>query len=160
MSVIVGLSCAKAQATVDWRYTRWGMTEEQVVAASHGTARPAGPEDQSAERSRDAEVKLKAPVSWIEQSFVAFFGFDRQSHRLSSITLELQNGTKEGVAKLQDALNSLYGSPTSSVKQKDVELVVWFAGSEQIGLVRLSNPVTAVGAPVTSVSYQPLGDRR
>src|SRR5262249_22040694 len=147
-------------ATNDWRYTRWGMTEEQVVIASHDTARPAEPADQSAERSRDAEVKLRAPVTWMGQRFTAFFGFDRKTHRLSSVTLQLQAGSEEDVVRLRNALSSLYGPPSSSVKQKDVELVVWFAGSEQIGFVRLSNPATAVSAPVTSVSYQPLGDRR
>ena len=157
LSLDVVLGCTRTQTAGtagDWRYASWGMTEEQVVAASNGSAIAASPEDRSADRSLDSEVRLKAPVSWIGQSFVAFFAFNRRSERLSSVTLQLQNGPEANVGNLRDRLTSLYGSPSSSMKRQDAELTVWFVGTEQVSLARLVNPETAIGAPVASVSYQ------
>lgn len=43
-ALAAGLACLATPAAAHWEYTRWGMTQQQVVAASRGAVRalPAG----------------------------------------------------------------------------------------------------------------------
>jgi hypothetical protein len=155
LAVGVAAGCGKSPPLTDWRYTRWGMSEEQVIAASGGMAVAATPQDQPADRSRDAEVKLKAPVEWEGQPCIAFYGFDRGSHKLSSVTLQLLDTSDAAASKLRARLIAAYGTTLNSVKRPDTELLTWFVGDEMFSFVRLVDPAMAVGAPVTSVGYLP-----
>lgn len=80
----------------DWQYTKWGMTTEEVRAASNGTATaPAKPghgfEDET------TEGLLTAPYQAGRFSFNAEFLFSKDDHRLASVELHL---LQEDVSKL------------------------------------------------------------
>ena len=94
-------------------------------------------------------------MSWASETFTALYGFDSGGH-LASITLRLSRSDHHAAETVKGVLLRMYGTPQASTKDAGVELVVWMAGHEQVGFIRLTDPTTAVGAPVTSVNYQPL----
>jgi len=133
------------------------MSPSEVTAKSKGAAVPADPSDQPHERSRDNQVLLKAPVAWQGLNFTAYYAFDPRTQLLSSITFELKNASASAEAALLGILNRQYGRPYSGHEDPSTKILVWQSGPDQVSFVKLSDPKLAVGAPVTSVSYQPSG---
>jgi hypothetical protein len=149
-------ACKKAEPVVDWRYTKWHMTTAEVLAASGGKAQAADASDQHHDRSRDNRVLLKAPVNWQGLSFMAYYAFGPTDGLLESVTLELQSASASSNAKLLSLLERQYGQPYSGHEDSSTKLLVWSTTGEQISFIKLSDPQLAVGAPATSVSYQPV----
>ncbi|MFN7988651.1 MAG: hypothetical protein U0529_14340 [Thermoanaerobaculia bacterium] len=149
-------ACQKAEPVVDWRYTKWHMTAAEVRTASGGKAQTADASDQAHDRSRDNRVLLKAPVTWQGLGFMAYYAFGPTDGLLESVTLELQNASASSNAKLLSLLERQYGQPYSGHEDPSTKLLVWGTTGEQVTFIKLSDPQLAVGAPATSVSYQPL----
>lgn len=118
--IVLALACCGASAAqADWKYTKWGMTPQQVVRASTNLARPGSdPRPDS-----DGNVsKLVAPYQSGKFVFEAQFGFDT-AQRLSSVTLVLNDKSasmhmgadmKMGQGQchdLQMRVNAEYGPP-------------------------------------------------
>jgi len=79
--------CGVSAAKADWKYTKWGMTPQQVVSASKNLAR----EGSDLRPDSDGNVsKLVAPYRSGKFAFEAQFGFD-EADRLSSVTLVLND---------------------------------------------------------------------
>ncbi|MFO1183940.1 MAG: hypothetical protein U1E56_04055 [Bauldia sp.] len=84
-TVLALACCAASAAEADWEYTKWGMSPQQVVAASKNLAK------ESTDLSRDSDgnvTKLIAPYQGGKFSFEAQFAFD-PSDKLASVTLVL-----------------------------------------------------------------------
>lgn len=67
------LACSVVPAAADWQYTQWGMTPDQVAAASDDAARP------NADRALDIgglKAALTAPYQGASLPFTAVFLFD------------------------------------------------------------------------------------
>ena len=67
------LACSSVPAAADWQYTQWGMTLDQVRAASGDAARP------NPDRALDAgslKAALTAPYQGASLPFTAVFYFD------------------------------------------------------------------------------------
>jgi hypothetical protein len=86
--IVLALACCGASAAkADWKYTKWGMTPQQVVSASNNLAR----EGSDLRPDSDGNVsKLVAPYQSGKFPFEAQFGFDA-ADRLSSVTLVLND---------------------------------------------------------------------
>jgi hypothetical protein len=86
--IVLALACCGASAAkADWKYTKWGMTPQQVVSASNNLAR----EGSDLRPDSDGNVsKLVAPYKNGIFPFEAQFGFDA-ADRLSSVTLVLND---------------------------------------------------------------------
>src|ERR1700744_5844671 len=85
--VLVLACCGTSAARADWKYTKWGMTPEQVVSASTNLAK----EGSDPRPDSDGNVsKLVAPYQSGKFAFEAQFGFDA-ADRLSSVTLVLDD---------------------------------------------------------------------
>jgi hypothetical protein len=85
--VLVLACCGTSAARADWKYTKWGMTPEQVVSASTNLAK----EGSDPRPDSDGNVsKLVAPYQSGKFAFEAQFGFDA-ADRLSSVTLVLND---------------------------------------------------------------------
>jgi hypothetical protein len=118
--IVLALGCCVASvAKADWRYTKWGMTPQQVVSASKNLAR----EGSDLRPDSDGNVtKLVAPYQNGKFPFEAQFGFDA-ADRLSSVTLVLNDKSAsmdmgadmnmdQGVCQhLQVSVNTAYGPP-------------------------------------------------
>jgi hypothetical protein len=85
--VLVLACCCASAAKADWKYTKWGMTPQQVLSASNNLAR----EGSDLRPDSDGNVsKLVAPYQSGKFPLEAQFGFDT-ADRLSSVTLVLND---------------------------------------------------------------------
>jgi hypothetical protein len=149
-------ACRQSEPVAEWRYTKWGMSADEVRAASGGKAVPADSQDQSSDRARDTQVLLKAPVTWAGMEFQAYYGFDRKTQRLVSVTIQLVSPSARSETQLLGVLTRLYGQPYSGHEDRSTRILVWQSGNDQLSFIKLTDPAVAVGAPATSVNYQPI----
>jgi hypothetical protein len=86
--IVLALACCGASvAQADWKYTKWGMTPQQVVSASNNLAKEGS--DLSPDSNGNVS-KLVASYQSGKFPFEAQFGFDA-ADRLSSVTLVLND---------------------------------------------------------------------
>src|ERR1700749_1019201 len=88
LGIVLAVACCGAHAArADWKYTKWGMTPQEVVSASNNQAK----EGSDLRPDSDGNVtKLVAPYQTGKFSFEAQFGFD-VTDRLASVTLVLND---------------------------------------------------------------------
>jgi hypothetical protein len=123
-ALLAGASLTLAGMTVpaaaDWQYTRWGMSPEQVVAASNGAVR-LGPPPQG--KTYD---KLTGRALGNHEAdgatFHAFFHFDA-ANGLAKVALERNSGT--ACAALQGGLAAQYGQPVKSTRNNFATIDEW-----------------------------------
>lgn len=97
--------CSPQAALADWQYTKWGMSQEEVVAAAGAT----GSTLKAINKPGYAGRILVGPYNSGRFSFQATFYFpDRDGGKLASVRLELEN--KDTCRDLSLALESAYGS--------------------------------------------------
>jgi len=83
-----------APARADWQYTRWGMTPEQVVAASHGNAL-------LVPKTRKNDDRLALGIYKVGHfEFAVFFKFGK--YGLSEVELSDVRDKKEVLQALQE----------------------------------------------------------
>lgn len=83
---IAGLLAASAPAAADWQYAKWGMTVDQLVAASKGQMKKCGAA--CTKQTTDSETALLyAPYTSGEFEFTAFAFFNNQTHKLTFVSL-------------------------------------------------------------------------
>lgn len=76
---------------------------------------------------------------------------------VASVTIQLVNPNARSESRLLELLRRAYGQPYSGHEDPSTQVLAWEAGKEQIGFIKLTGPTVAVGAPATSVNYQPVG---
>lgn len=85
----------------DWQYTKWNMSESQVIEASGGIAH---------REQRTSGNVLVAPYKTDDFAFTATFIFDKTGG-LDTVSLKLENADFVKAVKLRAALSSKYGKP-------------------------------------------------
>jgi hypothetical protein len=136
-------------AHADWQYTNWGMTLEEVLAASSGVAVRLS-EAETAAKAAPGSTRaalLKAPYASGKFQFTAYFRFDQRTGELASVELDLRQA--ELSSELLGALRQKYGEPRSEQRSQITNIVVWNADEDQISYVWLLTPMTRI-------DYQPL----
>lgn len=93
-------------AMANWQFTKWGMTPEQVIAASGGKASMTSAENLRSRSAGSLTAKVEMPYSVGEFEFRADFSFD-QNNQLAEVTLNLKKGT---MSALRVALEQKYGA--------------------------------------------------
>lgn len=93
--VLAALSTSIPTAA-DWQYTKWGMTVEEVRAASNGIA-VASAKPISGFEDETTESLLTSPYNAGRFTFTAQFLFSKDDHRLASVELVLR---QEDASKL------------------------------------------------------------
>jgi hypothetical protein len=106
-AVLLAAAISAPAAAADWQYARWGMTVEELIAASGGRVRSAtGTPSQNAWR-----LTLATGTHSTEgMRFTLRFLFGAQSRRLECVVLELQDYSQ--LARLRRRLEEIYGSPS------------------------------------------------
>lgn len=108
LMTLIALSamCLPRVSHADWQYTRWGMSPEDVMAASAGIARA------NDDRGKDAtgvfRALLKADYDALGHEFTAYFGFDA-NNQLVHIGLEPNDPSQCGAIRAD--MLSTYGPP-------------------------------------------------
>ena len=100
----------------DWQYTKWGMTVEEVIIASNGSA------IKSADTGRDViGAKSLAIAQYFAGEFVfeANFLFDRKTQKLRYVMLSLEKGNPN---LLYEALVNRYGKPVETRASDDTNI--------------------------------------
>jgi hypothetical protein len=136
-------------ALADWQYTKWGMTPEQVIAASGGKAVETTAEEQKGKHrpaGAKTDVPLKAPFESGRFRFLAFFYFSAPGGRLVGVHLELINS--ELGAELLESLRQKYGKPDIDLK-RSVSRVAWRASGDEVTYL-------AIPPNNFSINYDPL----
>ena len=135
-----------APAAADWQYTRWGMTPQQVTAASRGVAKtnPAEVSDTGTHRSERA--LLAGPYSAARMSFRAVFYFGNADKKLSKVHLILQGGAD--CTDVRAELMNLYGPPLSQA----AGVVTRWRDTKRRNTVTLAN----WGGGGCNLEYEPL----
>jgi len=107
---LIGLAPTPAKA--NWQYTTWGMTPDQVVAASNGAARLA-PEPRRLDQWR--LTLATADYSADGFAFNVRFLFGREDRRLQCVVLELRDYGQR--FRLESRLTEIYGRPADRIEE-------------------------------------------
>jgi len=121
------LCSGSAAAWADWQYTKWGMTEPQVIAASKGAA--VAPKDVKGGRIGTVNL-LSAPYRTGRYEFTAIFAFDGVTRKLATVTLKVINPS-DGYG-VKSELMGKYGKPTTRTSDGTTE---WQTDTEVITFI-------------------------
>lgn len=133
-------------AAADWQYTRWGMTPQQVIAASKGAARQNANVAVDTGTHRDERALLDAPYSAGRMSFRVQFFFSNANRRLVKVRLVLVGGAD--CSDVRADLMNVYGSPLSQA----AGVVVRWRDTKRRNTVTLAN----WGGGGCHLEYEPL----
>ena len=143
LSIALGLvvSVLSARASLaDWQYTRWGMTEAEVIEASGGLAVT---HHISVRESWGIYPDLVAPTRFGVFDYDAFFYFDDESGGLKAVRLEPP--APVWCIDVLKALMDRYGTDQETLDGK----TVWRDPPN-------NNRITLSGFSTCRVKYQPL----
>jgi hypothetical protein len=146
---LTGLLIVATPAAADWQYAKWGMTADQLTAASKGQMKRCGAACEK--QKTDAETALLyAPYTSGDLDFTAFAFFNNQTHKLSFVSLRLDDPSKSN--QLVGALRAKYGEPVNKSNTQLMSLFVWRDARDQID-VTIIGPNT--GNPLADLAYRP-----
>src|SRR5215472_17354015 len=109
-------------AHADWQYTRWGMTPEQVMAASAGQLKACD----EACKGQDTNIQIARFLGPYQSGlfkFTAYMLFDRRSNTLAQVTLGLNQPNDAGA--LIGALRLEYGEPVAIDYSKSMQVIMF-----------------------------------
>ncbi len=148
MMAAFGLLVSANPADADWQYTRWGMTPQQVVAASRGLAKPYQGDPTLA--NPKLLKKLMAPYSTSNFTFNAVFVFETTTNRLTTVHLVLSPTSR--CPDLKDAMIREYGAP--QISELGGSSATWRDSSKGNLVYYLHVPLEPGGH--CEISYRPL----
>jgi hypothetical protein len=127
---MLALAASPGQATANWEYTVWGMTPEDVAAASGGKVRVLA-------AARPDHAASPGPESMAEGRFAlgpfpmtVKFGFD-QDRRLTMVTLTFAEQQRPD--QLKAWLNQNYGKPrTMPAADEDMGSWTWITPDKDV----------------------------
>ena len=113
------LAFSALPAAANWQYTQWGMTPDEVRAASSAVAHP------NLDRALDAEdlrAALTAPYQGAAIPFTAVFLFDPEN-KLQTVTLDPVGGIACPV--IVQALSANHGAPEGMADMVEAKTLRW-----------------------------------
>jgi hypothetical protein len=158
------LALADAQT---WRYAKWDMSPEEVVAASNGQAtlvantprRPDSVEkpekaSQSSGMSSQEPLQFEGAKSQLEDGGIFFkisFVFDKESRKLTQVVLSTDKCALD-TDLIRLRLIKYYGKPAD--RHKSQSTTTWKTNSETITYDILKK--TSTSSPNCTIRYEPL----
>jgi hypothetical protein len=132
-------SCLAVPAKANWAYTQWGMTPEQVAAASSGAVQVL-PLSQRTRNDADRwELAAKGTYKDGSLTIDAGFTFDTQH---GGLTCVMYNVRGDDVTVLRETLGKRYGKPFKE-RSSSIDQDVFWHTPDEIEFVALKNPVVA-----------------
>lgn len=148
ISTVIALSLA-TPALADWQFTKWGMTQEELLTVSPINVK----------NSRfDPECPSTAPLSSNYEvseflKFTACYGFDQDGDTLNYVYLYLRDYAAGGI--LYDALVAKYGSPKKDSGLKRLGLMRYEWRSDD-NLITLTDNRSNIQSPEMHINYKSL----
>jgi hypothetical protein len=153
IALVVAMNAvAPLDAHADWQYTRWGMTPDQVMAASTDQLKACD----EACKGQDTNIQIArffGPYQSGPFNFTAYMLFDRQNNTLAEVTLDLNQPNDAGA--LVDALKLKYGEPMVNDYSKSMKVIIWRDPADEIDVVVVGDQSRITD---TSLSYAPRQD--
>jgi hypothetical protein len=146
---------SSAASHADWQYTKWGMTQEEVITASNNIAIPTNEAEREANRMAIGKALLVAPYISGQFEFQAFFIFEQQiplptvPYKLVQVRLKLR--LDKNCDTLQQILAQKYGNPiTKRIADNVIFIASWRdeAGGNELNLKEMYNDCTLVYSPL------------
>ena len=120
--VFVAVPDGAPVARADWGFTHWGMTPEQVVGASGGTAHLIAP----AARNRDVAGHWELAVEGVvHDGGLTLDGGYMFDTRGGGLTCVMYNAMGDDVSKLRDSLVARYGRPREDSEFGPLRTLTW-----------------------------------
>jgi len=119
-AALLAAAASAAPVRADWQYTRWGMSPDQVVAASGGAVQLGPPP--SGKTYDGLTGRARGVYQEGGASFDAYFHFD-QANGLSKVALERTGGT--ACAAIHAGLVARHGQPAKSTRQSFATIDQW-----------------------------------
>jgi hypothetical protein len=134
-----------------WRFARWGMTAEEIVAASEGRARKIEADEREEQSGDDFTTLAVAEVVIGPFEFDVSFRAPHDGTTLTTVRLELRDA--EHYADLLGSLTAEYGAGEELPREPDRECVRWRTAAAAVVLKRFTWPMD-LGVDVV-VDYEP-----
>ncbi len=134
------LACSPSAAMADWAYTHWGMTPEQVAAASSGAAKVLPPAQRTRYEEDHWELAVEGTFNDGPLRLSVGFTFDTRGGGLKCV---MYNVLGADVEVLRAALLKRYGKPGHESSFAGSTTQVWTT-PDHIDLVVGENPTAAV----------------
>ena len=136
----------------DWQYTKWGMTAEEIVSASNGSAHLI-PDGEKANRSAETfdAIALGSFTTGPFEFNVSFRAM-KGRHLLDTVRLELKDPPIYG--RLREVLIGNYGTGQETVDDIGsikTTTTIWKSESETIKLIHLD--IVALGQEFVYLDY-------
>ena len=112
-------------AQADWAFTHWGMTPDQVVSASGGTATILPSEKRTRMDPNHLEMTASGKYRDGTLTYDAGYMFDTEGHGLSCV---FYNVTGDDVEVLKKKLTAQLGKPQSESSYGPMQDVKWTHG--------------------------------
>lgn len=141
MGKLIGCAAALLVSTslahADWQYAKWGMSSQQLIAASKGEAKPPA-------SNQGCAFKDVQPMAAIASKRIGEWSFEvvfcGSGGRLKSVALE-PKPAGGSYHTLRAALLAKYGQPISDDMRSSFGLTAWLdaKGGNLIRLIRVSD---------------------
>lgn len=132
-------SCLAMPAKANWAYTQWGMTPEQVAAASQGAVQVLPPSQRTRNDADQWEMAARGTYKDGGLMVDAGFTFDTRHGGLRCV---LYNVMGDDVTLLRDTLGKRHGKPFEERSSSMDQDVIWHT-PDVIEFAALKNPVVA-----------------
>ena len=139
MSVFAVMAALPRYALANWEYTTWGMTPDQIIAASHGKATPLPASQRYRDDNAHWEMAVKGTYSDGPVNLDVGFTFDTQGQGLRCV---FYNALGEQAAVLKDTLIKQFGPPQNDDTFSGTQMLSWKA-PDQIDFAMGKKPVAA-----------------
>lgn len=135
----LGTSLLSPPVFADWEYTRWGMTQTQVIEASRGAAKTMAPADRYRNDADHYEITTEGTYKDGLLVLTVGFMFDTQGGGLKCV---LYNAAGPQIELLRAMLGRRYGKPLKESEFGGAQTQTW-KSPDEIELVAMKNPLTA-----------------
>ena len=126
-------------AHANWAFTHWGMTPEQVVSASGGSAQILPPRDRTRMDPNHMEMTASGDYRDGALTYHAGYMFDTEGHGLVCV---FYNVAGDDVQRLKDKLTAQLGKPQKDDNFGAMQDVTWTRG-DNIELAIGQQPLAA-----------------
>jgi hypothetical protein len=127
-------------AKADWAYTHWGMTPDQVVAASGGTVALLPPSERTRNDYDGWELAVQGTYMTGSLRLPVGFTFDTKGGGLKCVMF---NAMEDDVAALRHMMQEQYGKPAGESSFASLTTATWHT-PDNIEFVSGETPLAAV----------------
>jgi hypothetical protein len=108
LALTAALACLAGPAQAHWEYTRWGMTQQQVVAASRGAVQTLPPAQRRPVPNARMEYRAAGTFRSGTLRLTVAFGFDARNGGLVCVSAQAEAAQADA---LRARMERLFGAP-------------------------------------------------